>query len=621
MADFDEDAVERDSDLSGLAEKFAGLSTGEVPTEFARPPLEFEADDVDWATNDWLGRIAEIQEWLRLDTPLDLAEGATPALNALFAGVSEPARCFQITDGHASLTDAGIAVLGGRLDTAIGHKQNFAEAIDGGRTYKDATAAWIEAWEETPTVPEEPPADVHAKVDTWNISMFRDRASAGGIELNPTYQRDNVWSDKESSELIDSIMRGIPLPSIILNQRKGDDSLEIVDGKQRLTAILRFIGYHPEALKFAELVEADETAPAISVKLFHSDYPKWKALVKKRRGLTGEDERDHFLPFKYSIPKSARETGPLRDFAGKYYSEIQKDPKAEVMIQGRMETVRKVFELPMSSYKLSVILYEDTDIHQIHKVFGLYNRQGKKLNATEVRNAIYHHLLIAKMLLLLAGDNDNTEALAPYLQESDLDLTRVPALLRALSVGDARFNRTKITSWVAAIVVHHLDAKEGSKSWPGSTSLVEGMMRAVADSKTHPMLSRKACEQLAHALHGGAKLLDELRKMDAFSPKFSQPSRGGEKWEELPAVAAWTACTLGAVAGVQATERIRAAVLAATSRVEKLKKQQARSQWGYVAAVTLDLLQAMDVDPAGLGPLLEKRFGYDCIPALQSRRA
>lgn len=614
----EDDASDAESDLETLAEKLALLSEGETPTEFSRPPMGFEPTDVDWSTNDWLARVFEVQEWLHLDAPVELERGAESALAALFADVEHPTACFAIEAGFARLTDAGIAALGARLDIAITLKQEFTEAVDSGRANKDATASWVEAWEESSVVVDDPPEDVHAKVDTWNISSFKDRAKVGGIELNPTYQRDNVWSDKESSELIDSIMRGIPLPSIILNQRKGDDSLEIVDGKQRLTAILRFIGYHPEALKFADQVEKEFSH--IKSSQFHSDYSKWKSAVKKHRGLTGDDERENFLPFKYSIPRSSRDKGPLRAFGGKYYSDIQKDSKAEVMIQGRPESVRKVFELPMSSYKLSVILYEDTDIHQIHKVFGLYNRQGKKLNATEVRNAIYHHLTIAKLLLLLSGDNRNADALAPYLLKHDFDTNRIPDLLKSMSVSDGRFNRTKLTSWVAAILVHRLDTKAGQLGWPGSTSFIEGMMRSIADSKTHPLTSNKACEHLALALHGGATLLEELRAMEAFWPKFTHPQQGGEKWEELPAVAAWTACTLGAIAGVEATTELREAVLATTKRVERLKKQQARTQWGYMAGVTLDLLTAMRVDTDTLGATLEKRFGYNCIPALVARR-
>ena len=44
------------------------------------------------------------------------------------------------------------------------------------------------------------------------------------------------------------------------------------------------------------------------------------------------------------------------------------------------------------NYKFPVIIYKKVTSEQIHEVFSLYNKQGKHLNAEEIRNALYHHL-------------------------------------------------------------------------------------------------------------------------------------------------------------------------------------------------------------------------------------
>lgn len=613
-----EDVFDGESDLDALAEKLAALSNGEAPNSFAAPS-RFDAVDVTWTTNAWVSRVAEVQEWLKLDGLLDPSVGAAAFLEGLFGmlGVPTPDECFRIVEGHASLTELGLTHLDARLDTAFTHKTAFADSLEDGTSVAEATRAWNEAWEDDAAVaPETARTAVHAKVDTWQIYMFRDRANANGLELNPSYQRGNVWSDKESCELIDSVLRGIPLPSIILNQRKGDETLEIVDGKQRLTAILRFIGAHPDATKF---VAAMKDEAKVDAGLFHTNYKKWRAAVRKQRGLTTEEERTHFLPFPYRLPRVAGGADPLQALAGKYYGEIKDD---KVQIEGREETVKRLFELPMTSYKLSVILYSDTDVHQIHKVFGLYNRQGKKLNASEVRNAIYHHLPLTRLLLLLSGDSTDADALAPYLDRNKLDLSAIPEMLEAMNVADGRFNRTKVTSWVTALLAHRIESRSIPPVCPGSTSLVEGLLRTIADRKGHPMRGEKACELLAYDLAKGAELLSDLRKQEAFHPKFTGEASGGEKWEDLPAVSAWTACTLGAISGVTAADdRITAAVLETTKRVIRLTKQQARSQWGYIAKVTFDLLRAMAVDEHTLAPTLEKRFGHNCLAELEARRS
>lgn len=616
MSEVDDEAIEQQSELESLAEKLAALSNGETPKDFGTAPSPFEAGDVDWLSNAWLARLADVQDWLGLEARLDTASGAPATCKALFTMLEDPSpsQCFDIPDGHARLTDPGITRLAARLDVAIQLKDAFTEELDEGKSVAEASRAWTQAWDESSlNAPDEARTTVHASVDTWQIYKFRDQAAANALELNPSYQRGNVWTDKESSELIDSVLRGIPLPSIILNQRKGDEALEIVDGKQRLTAILRFIGSHPDARRFVEGIEAEDGIPARD---FDERYPKWRSAVRKKRGLSGEDEKRHFLPFPYRLPKGAGKDGGLEALNGKYYCEMK---EAGVQIEGRQEPVKRIFELPMTKYKLSVILYEDTDIHQIHKVFGLYNRQGKKLNATEVRNAIYHHLHITKLMLLLSGDSADSKSLAPYLEARDFDLQAIREMLKAMNVGDVRFNRTKLTSWVAALLVHRLESKS-SLPCPGSTSLIEGMMVSIADGNAHPMRTEKACEQLAHYLRDGAALLTDLCNMEAFWPQFTHPTSPGAKWEDLPAVVAWTACTIAAISGIGATQETRAAVFDVTRQAGRLPKQQARSQWAYISRVTLDLLKAMKIDLAIIGNTLEKRIGNNCIATLEARR-
>ena len=60
------------------------------------------------------------------------------------------------------------------------------------------------------------------------------------IDLHPPYQRNFVWTLKDQKQLIDSIMRGYPLPNFIIYLRK-DGSYEMVDGQQRATTISKYV--------------------------------------------------------------------------------------------------------------------------------------------------------------------------------------------------------------------------------------------------------------------------------------------------------------------------------------------------------------------------------------------
>ncbi|MBU4058368.1 DUF262 domain-containing protein, partial [bacterium] len=64
--------------------------------------------------------------------------------------------------------------------------------------------------------------------------------SEGKFLVNRKYQRKLVWTVDEKEFLIDSILNNLPIPLILLAQTE-DGRLEIIDGLQRLNAIMSFI--------------------------------------------------------------------------------------------------------------------------------------------------------------------------------------------------------------------------------------------------------------------------------------------------------------------------------------------------------------------------------------------
>lgn len=85
-------------------------------------------------------------------------------------------------------------------------------------------------------------------MSNWNssphpISDIRDWSEAGRLELRPDFQRREVWALPAKIMLIDSIMRGVPLPKVFLaNEIRQDRTFRrIIDGQQRISAILEFM--------------------------------------------------------------------------------------------------------------------------------------------------------------------------------------------------------------------------------------------------------------------------------------------------------------------------------------------------------------------------------------------
>ena len=75
----------------------------------------------------------------------------------------------------------------------------------------------------------------------WTAETINNQLKRGNIDLFPKFQRRDAWSNKAKSKFIESIILGLPIPQIILAEKKGQRGKYIViDGKQRLLTIRRF---------------------------------------------------------------------------------------------------------------------------------------------------------------------------------------------------------------------------------------------------------------------------------------------------------------------------------------------------------------------------------------------
>lgn len=74
-------------------------------------------------------------------------------------------------------------------------------------------------------------------------ALYRDYRE-GNLLVNRRYQRKLVWSVEEKQRLIDSILKGYPIPLILLadvSLAAGEKKYEIIDGIQRFNAIFTYI--------------------------------------------------------------------------------------------------------------------------------------------------------------------------------------------------------------------------------------------------------------------------------------------------------------------------------------------------------------------------------------------
>lgn len=85
------------------------------------------------------------------------------------------------------------------------------------------------------------------KTDSYPMSigelanLYRDDE----LDVHPEFQRWFRWSPSQKTRLIESILLGIPMPPVFVAQRT-DGVWDVVDGVQRLSTILQFMGIYKD---------------------------------------------------------------------------------------------------------------------------------------------------------------------------------------------------------------------------------------------------------------------------------------------------------------------------------------------------------------------------------------
>lgn len=115
------------------------------------------------------------------------------------------------------------------------------------------------------------------------IGWFRDRFVEGSLIIKPPYQRKPVWLLRQKCHLVESVLKALPIPELFVQRstdEAGDTTYAVVDGQQRIRAVLQFVGSDTteDQLEFDKFVLDKLDAESAWYGLAFSD-------------LTGEDRR------------------------------------------------------------------------------------------------------------------------------------------------------------------------------------------------------------------------------------------------------------------------------------------------------------------------------------------
>ena len=195
--------------------------------------------------------------------------------------------------------------------------------------------------------------DITSTPNDFNIRTLFDFIDHGFVKV-PRFQRNYVWSLPMASRLIESLLRGLPVPQLFLYEQ-GPNNFLIIDGQQRLLSLYFFIvGRFPRKEYVVQLRQIFNTPGQIARDAFADD--------------------EHFRPFRLWLPSQ------VPDYVNKFHRLAYAD---------------------LDQYKLSfdsrpvrtVVVRQNRPTDDTSSVFEIFNRLntgGMNLRPQEIRASLYY---------------------------------------------------------------------------------------------------------------------------------------------------------------------------------------------------------------------------------------
>lgn len=94
---------------------------------------------------------------------------------------------------------------------------------------------------ETDDTTEVPPNDIIAYNELRSCADLYRMHDQKVLDLSPDFQRDTVWQPAAKSRFIDSLIKGLPIPSMCFAYDQKKNKWIVIDGLQRISTIVKFL--------------------------------------------------------------------------------------------------------------------------------------------------------------------------------------------------------------------------------------------------------------------------------------------------------------------------------------------------------------------------------------------
>ncbi len=220
---------------------------------------------------------------------------------------------------------------------------------------------------------QQPPPDIIAYNELRSCADLYRMYDKNILNITPDFQRNSVWSPPAQTRFIDSLIKQLPIPSMCFSLDFKTQKWQVIDGLQRMTAIIRFL--EDKNWRLSDLEDID------------------------------------------------------KKLAGKKVSHFKDENSADHILYQRLENLT----LPVTVLRCDYS--KKSHMEYLFTIFHRLNTGGTKLNNQEIRNCIFSGTF--NTLLKELNEDSNWRAINRLKDKDDYRFKNVEMILRHFAFNDS----------------------------------------------------------------------------------------------------------------------------------------------------------------------------------------
>lgn len=131
---------------------------------------------------------------------------------------------------------------------------------------------------------QQPPSDIIAYNELRSCADLYRMYDKDILDITPDFQRNSVWSPPAQTRFIDSLIKQLPIPSMCFSLDFKTQKWQVIDGLQRMTAIIRFL--EDKTWRLSDLDDIDKKLAGKKVSHFKDETSIDHILYQRLENLT-----------------------------------------------------------------------------------------------------------------------------------------------------------------------------------------------------------------------------------------------------------------------------------------------------------------------------------------------